>query len=483
MRRSLAFRSRVDFGMGCGRLRPDRGASDGSAVWYMVLAAAAVLRVGGIAFGAWQDATLPVKYTDIDYAVFTDGARAVHASNGTRCPYDRATFRYTPVLALVLVPNITLHPAFGKVLFCLCDLIVGVLIRRLVVATARPVPGGSARDATLAAAAWLFNPFAFNISTRGSSESVMAALVVGTLWALASRRLVTGAVLYALAVHIKIYPAVFAIPIYVALGPTGALAGTLAETNMARRDGAGGGGGWWRAAVDFLTPTRERVVFIAAGVTSLAVVTGAMYAWCGDEFLEHTYFYHLVRRDHRHNFSLYHYHLYLTFEAGARSRLLGLAAFLPQAVLLSAIGLAFAADLPFAVFVQTAVLVVFNKVVTAQYFVWYYSLLPLLGGRLDLSGAASVALALLWQGTQLAWLAAAYYLEFEGRNTFRFVWGAAMLFFIVNVGILVVILRAYRGIGPPRRTRGGRSRSLSGGAKTGANASAAGARLKDKKVR
>jgi phosphatidylinositol glycan class M len=58
------------------------------------LVLAALLRCALILYGLWQDHTFPVKYTDIDYEVFTDAARHV-ATGGS--PYDRDTFRHASV--------------------------------------------------------------------------------------------------------------------------------------------------------------------------------------------------------------------------------------------------------------------------------------------------------------------------------------------------------------------------------------------------
>ena len=92
---------------------PDRGPA-------MLLALGAAVRAALLALGAWQDAHLRVKYTDIDYEVYTDAAAYLVAGQS---PYLRSTYRYSPLLAAALAPNLLLHRAWGKVLFCGADLL------------------------------------------------------------------------------------------------------------------------------------------------------------------------------------------------------------------------------------------------------------------------------------------------------------------------------------------------------------------------
>ena len=108
------------------------------------------------------------------------------------------------------------------------------------------------------------------------------------------------------------------------------------------------------------------------------------------------------------------------------------------------------AELPFALFLHTLAFVTFNKVCTAQYFVWYTSLLPLvlpqsrlLLGRNRWRGVAMVA---VWFVTELHWLLQAYRLEILGENTFFAVWLASCTFFAANVWILVEIVVHHREV-------------------------------------
>ena len=186
---------------------------------YLIFGAAIFLRVVLLLYGRWQDANSPVKYTDIDYLVFTDAARFV-AHN--RSPYDRATYRYTPLLAWLLLPTMWDTEAiphsvwfdFGKAIFAAGDIMTGWLIMRILVVHQRMSVERALRYSSL----WLLNPMVANISTRGSSEGLLAVLIVSLLWAVLQRRIALAGVLLGVGVHFKIYPFIYAASIWWWLG-------------------------------------------------------------------------------------------------------------------------------------------------------------------------------------------------------------------------------------------------------------------------
>ena len=127
-----------------------------------------------------------------------------------------------------MTPNIILHPTFGKFLFSFFDLLVGTLIYMLlrngILPNAFPSLSSHSLEqkATLYASLHLFNPMVFSISTRGSSESIINALVLGTLYfatipTKTQKIWDTTAFMLGLAVHWKIYPVIYGIGLLVLL--------------------------------------------------------------------------------------------------------------------------------------------------------------------------------------------------------------------------------------------------------------------------
>ena len=406
-----------------------------------IFATAFLLRGVLLFYGIYQDSVSALKYTDIDYYVFTDAARAVSRHSS---PYDRATYRYTPLLAWILLPTgwggLWFH--FGKALFALSDLLAGWLILRLLKRN-----GFKEGRALKYASVWLLNPMVANISTRGSSEGLLCVLVMALLWAFETRKIALSGILLGLGVHFKLYPFIYGTSMLWALDTRSAKPASRST---------------FERALQFVNV--NRIVLVLTSLSTFAALNVLMYNLYGAPFLQHTFYHHFTRIDHRHNFSPYNTLLYLssaqTTKASAgqpQSISFESLAFVPQ-LLLSAVLVPLAIakrDLPTTMLAQTLAFVTFNKVCTSQYFLWYLIFLPLYLPNSSLLRwpALGITALLLWVLGQTVWLQQGYQLEFLGKSTFvPGLFAASLAFFAINCWILGIVVSDALGKTPIAKT-------------------------------
>lgn len=302
-----------------------------------------------------------------------------------------------------------------------------------------------------------------------------------------SGRLVQAASWYGLVVHMRIYPIIYSLPIILVLDPLffqytkPALVNWSARKSKSQQtfsceklmDGC--------CMCNFLTSlfTWRRIMFGLISGALFFLLTWFFFFLYGWDFLHEALLYHLTRTDPRHNFSIYFYHIYLHYEHEL-SNLEKLVSFLPQIMVQLVLVFRFAQDFPFCFFVQTLAFVAFNKVcqqclnlfyffcccwesanssliflqqdnvlflwqvMTAQYFVWFFCLLPLIlpWTNMKLKGKGLVCI-LAWMAAQGHWLLWGYLLEFKGKNVFLQLWVASLLFLAANTFVLINIIRQH----------------------------------------
>ncbi|XP_044001638.1 GPI mannosyltransferase 1, partial [Aphidius gifuensis] len=371
-----------------------------------------ILRLLLIAYGNFHDKYFNVSYTDVDYKVFTDASRLL--ING-ESPYERHTYRYSPLLAILLAPNILIHRDIGKLIFSIIDIIVGLLIKKI-------LKQRKCIDklSDICALTWLYNPLTIVISTRGNADSLAVLFVLLTIYYLLNDSPLLSGILHGLSIHFRLYPIAFSLVMYLAI--------------RNRNDK-------W-----FLLPNKKQIKLVAGCILSITILTSFFYYIYGYKFIYESLIYHLIRNDSRHNFSIYFYMLYLT--TGKKLIIaIRILRVLPQIILL--IGLSFKYsnkhDLSFSMLTQAMVMVTYNSVITSQYFFWYLSLLPISLPFIKMNNYKIFILTLIWIIGQTIWLYFAYLLEFFGINTFTSIWMSSLLFFFINIKILIDVIKHYDG--------------------------------------
>lgn len=414
------------------------------------------IRLAFIAYGTFQDHYAEVPFTDIDYRVVSDASR--HILND-ESPYKRHTYRYTPILAYLLTGNVILHESFGKILFSAVDILLGVVIRQIIldehmhtleenassvlkkgkqiskfVANVQlQVTPKASQFATISAICWLYNPMAIVISTRGNGDSLTSLFILLTIFALQrsirqpkqyhlSYVMLSG-VFHALAIHFRLYPLAFSLAYYLYLG----------ENRNSQTQ---------RTVLNTIFQfNRKQLLLVFSTVLTLLVLTISFYQKFGYEFVYESYLYHLIRKDIRHNFSLYFYMNLLNTKPMLIEKVL---TFLPQLLILLTINVYFGMQrklIGFCIFLQAFVVVAFNPVVTSQYFIWYLAILPICLKNLRMLKLNRVlSYGGLWCSVQAIWLYSAYLLEFKGWNTFGFIWMQGVIFFASNIFIMKVLI-------------------------------------------
>lgn len=389
------------------------------------------------------------SYTDIDYHVFSDSSKSMLLGFS---PYERSTFRYPPLLSFILIPNHLVSPDFGKMIFITADV---VIIRILYILISLHVHHPRKLDqihnnllsqnirnrvAITLAFAWAINPISANICTRGSSDSISNVAILYFVYCISERKILLGGGVLGFLIYWRIYPIIYIPSILTYL---------YIQPNYIPKNG-----------LDLTLKIVTILKFLIMMTFVFGVLAYSSYYLYGNDYLENSIFYHVGRMDHRHNFSVYFYWIYLHLSSPdatenlLKNWALKILPVLPQILL----NLGLCTSLFFkkislhsCIMLITMVFVTYNKVITAQYFTWYLCLLPLVISEIMFSCIISpfprnkmksainflFFSVLLWIVTLLSWLYVAYLLEFEGIDTFLWIWFHCLSFHIANVLCIV----------------------------------------------
>lgn len=223
----------------------------------------------------------------MDYFVFSDAATKVY--NGGS-PFERHTYRYTPLVAYICLINNYIHPLASKIVFCICDIIMGLILWEIVESQNTKHKGRTIYYVGF----WLLNPLILALSTRGSNDNMTTLILFAAIYFLLKKRYALAGFFYGVSVHFKMYPIIYSIVFYFYIDNNSELIYS--------------GQKWKAFFTNFFTKNRLVFTFMSAG--TFLGLTGYFYYVYGYEFLYEAYLYHFVRKDNRHNLSIYFYMIY-----------------------------------------------------------------------------------------------------------------------------------------------------------------------------
>ena len=161
---------------------------------------------------------------------------------------------------------------------------------------------------------WLYNPVTVGMSTRGSNDNIMALLVFASIYFLLKRDYIVGGMVYGLSIHFKLYSIIYCIPFYFFI-------------DCDRQAILEGKKSFWSIIfTNFFT--KNRVTYGLVTVITLLTLTTIFYMIYGYEFIYETYLYHLIRKDNRHNYSVYFMMIYQNYDLES-SKIMAILAFIP----------------------------------------------------------------------------------------------------------------------------------------------------------
>jgi phosphatidylinositol glycan class M len=384
-----------------------------------LLVAAVVVRVIVIVAGEYFDhAFYPIQFTDIDYRVYSDAALQVYLNNS---PYERQTYRYPPLLAMVLVGNIVCHPSFGKIIFALFDAAIALEIKSIVDASSSSEHQTGLNLMML----WCFNPFSIYISCRGSVDAVSSWLVLRMLKEMLLGNIIFAAFAIGFSIYFRMYPVIYLPMCFFYI--------------------------FFREETKFIKRLYRGVAFISTVCIVVCVCVWISYLLCGEPYLDHAIKYHFARKDHRHNFSPMFYptylqqwtaHMQLCESTEIWQEIVNKIPFFCQCFLILVTSLkVYKISLPKCMLLLTMIFVAFNSVITGQYFLWYGILLPVALPRLS-----QIVGSIIWPFVVLFaamgwWLYNAHKLEFLGENTFQETWVASLIFLIAHGVVIIACIK------------------------------------------
>lgn len=343
-----------------------------------------LIRLVVLLIGEKFDQQEGLHYTDIDYNVFSDAA--YHMING-ESPYKRPTYRYSPLLAFLLIPNSYFGPKFGKLLFIIFDTLVGVLIQLM-------NPNLTAKETIFTCLLWDFNPFVINISTRGNSDSITCFLLVLVLYLIRKNKLFIGSIFFGIAVHFRIFPAFLALSLIFVL-------------------------------------KKKVFVFGTVSFTVFMLLNLFCFYLYGDEFLIETFLYHSSRKDYKHNFAAPWLPTYLGLDPTKSWKII-------RILLICFISYFKKDNLELCWAAIITCFIGYNTVCTVQYFDWAFALYALIPKQ-TMSKQFAIC-TLIWLTAHVGWLLVAYQLEFGGKDVFYLLWTFSIFVFVGNNALLGSLL-------------------------------------------